>query len=280
MDRHGSSQSVTAEKRSYDGVRVSPQGDRLATSIEGNIWSFETDRGTLTRITFETSTDRPPIWSHDGRRLIFSSFKPTAADIYWRDAEGQGRDEQLLVSEYDDLVSSCSSDGKTLAFDRLLPSTRWDVWVMPLDGKREPSPITNTAFVEMDGQLSPDSRWIAYVSNESGRMEVYLQAHPGPGERQQISNEGGRMPRWSKKGTELLYFSGPKMMSVEVQPDPQLRVTKPRILFERKHQPLSYDVTPDGQRFVMVESEQESAPTQLNVILNWHQELKRLVPTN
>ena len=134
--------------------------------------------------------------------------------------------------------------------------------------------------------FSPDGRWLAYVSDESGRYEIYVQPYPGPNGKWQISTGGGTEPRWNPKGRELFYRSGNKMMAVDIATQPSFTVGKPRILFEGQYQPTpttspNYDVSPDGQRFLMLKpsAAAEAAPTQINVVLNWFEELKQKVPT-
>ena len=159
---------------------------------------------------------------------------------------------------------------------------------MPLEGERKPSPFLQTPFSEAEPKFSPDGRWLAYVSDESGRREVYVQPFPGPGGKWQISTEGGTEPVWAGNG-ELFYRneSGDKMMVVDITTEPTFRAGNPRLLFEGFYQGgiggnrAFYDVTPDGQRFLMVKAgEQETEAMQINVVLNWFEELKRLVPTD
>jgi Tol biopolymer transport system component len=155
--------------------------------------------------------------------------------------------------------------------------------VLPLEGKRTPRPFLKTPFNERAARLSPDGRWLAYVSNESGRDEIYVQPFPGPGGKWQISASGGNEPVWSRDGRELFYRSGEKMMAVSVVFGETFSAENPRLLFEGHFVPsrrgdAAYDVSPDGQRFLMVKRVQESIPTQLNIILNWFEELKRRVP--
>jgi hypothetical protein len=136
-----------------------------------------------------------------------------------------------------------------------------------------------TRFSETSPTLSPDGRWLAYVSNESGRYEVYVQSYPGPGARLQVSTDGGRAPLWSADGRQLFYRYADQMMAVPVAAGPSFSAGKPRLLFEGRYAG-GYDVSPDGRRFLMIRIEEESADkTELHVVLNWFEELKRLVPT-
>ncbi len=174
-----------------------------------------------------------------------------------------------------------------LAFLHSAPTTAQDVWVLPLDGQQQPRPVLQTPASEIDAQFSPDGRFLAYASNESGRYEVYVRPFPNVEEgKWQISTQGGREPIWARSGNELFYRSGDGMMTVDMKTQPTLRTGTPRQLFEDPYRrapnpnTAHYDVSADDQRFLMVqEASQEAEASQLNVVLNWFEELKRLVPT-
>jgi len=151
---------------------------------------------------------------------------------------------------------------------------------------RKAQPFLQTPFNESVPRFSPDGRWLAYISNESGRYEVYVQPYPGPGGKWQISTDGGTEPVWNRNGRELFYRSGDKMMAVDIATQPSFVAGKPRMLFQGQYVPTNgtfpfYDVSPDGQRFLMLKPSEQSgaAPTQINVVLNWFEELKQKVPT-
>ena len=161
-----------------------------------------------------------------------------------------------------------------------------DVWALPAGGDRKPRVIVRTPFDDGYPRLSPDGHWLAYTSDESGRMEVFVQPFAGPGRRSQISNDGGAEPVWSRDGRELFYLNGDKMMAVEITTTPAFKAGTPRLLFEGRYRPgptdvAGYDVTSDGQRFLRVQPVHPDPPTnQIHVVLNWFEELRRLVPTN
>jgi Tol biopolymer transport system component len=167
-----------------------------------------------------------------------------------------------------------------LAFHETPPTTGWDIWVLRL-GDHKVQPFLRTQFNEASPRFSPDGHWLAYISDESGRYEIYVQPYPGPGGKWQISTEGGTEPVWNPNGRELFYRSGDKMMAVEIATQPDFSMGKPRVLFEGQYLPTAraspnYDISPDGQRFLMLKAnEQASAPTQINVVLNWFEELKQ-----
>jgi len=180
-------------------------------------------------------------------------------------------------------LDSWSPLDQALAYTEFDPETGEDVWLLPLDGDREPRPFLQTQSNESDAVFSPEGRWLAYVSDESGRDEVYVQTYPESNVKWQISTEGGVSPRWAKNGSELFYRAGDRLMAVEVETEPAFRAGNPRALFQGQFQygndfRTNYDVAPDG-RFLMIRSLGESAPTHLNVVLNWFEELRRLVPT-
>ena len=236
----------------------------------------------MSRLTTE-GDNVAPVWSPDDQWVAFGSVRAgsPSRDIYQKRADFSGPAEVLLTKEFVQNPKSWSPDGTMLSYgDR--PPGGDDIWALSLEGEGEPRPIVQTSFNEYDHDISPDGRWLAYESNESGQEEIYVQPFPGPGRRWPISTDGGIDPVWSTNGRELFYLNGQKVMAVEVETEPEFRAGTPRLLFEGPHLvgARSYDVSPDGQRFVMIHPEESSAPNQINVVQNWFEELKRLVPTN
>jgi Tol biopolymer transport system component len=177
-----------------------------------------------------------------------------------------------------------SPDGQLLGYGEINPTTGYDLWVLRMND-RQSQPFLRTPFTESIPQFSPDGHWLAYISNESGRYEVYIQPYPGPGGKWQISTNGGTEPVWNPNGRELFYRDGTKMMSVEISTHAGFTTGKPRILFEGSYLPSpattpNYDVSRDGQRFLMLKSSNtgEQAATEINVVFNWCEELKHRVP--
>jgi serine/threonine-protein kinase len=181
------------------------------------------------------------------------------------------------------LPSSWSPDGKILAFWGVFPETLNDIWLLDVQSEEGPQPFVTTSAQDLEARFSPDGRWIAYESDESGERQVYVRAYPGPGGRIQISNETGYDPLWSPDQRELFYRNARDIIVVKIQTNPDFQASKPTLLFTGQElggarDYRSWDIMPDGQGFVAVESAPE--PTELVVVLNWFEELKRLVPTN
>jgi len=193
-------------------------------------------------------------------------------------------EERLTSGEPTQTPGSWSDDGQWLAYSETHPATGGDIWALPTGGDRTPRVVVRTPSDERHPRLSPDGRWLAYASNESGRNEVLVQSFPEPGGRTQLSTSGGIEPVWSRDGRELFYLNGDAMMAVEIRTSPTFTVSAPRMLFEGRYVPspnavASYDVSADGQRSLRVQPMHPDPPTdQIQVGLNWFEELKRLVP--
>jgi serine/threonine-protein kinase len=248
-----------------------------------NIWLFDVERSTSMRFTFQ-GNQYIPCWTPNGDWLTFDSDHG-GQGIYWKKVDGSIPIEPLSVSREALSPGSWSPDGTLLAYHTSSPVTKRDIWIWPKDGNAQPFPFANTEFNEAAPVFSPDGRFLAYVSDESGQNEIYVQPYPGPGEKQLVSTDGGIEPVWSTSGREFFYRHGNEMLVVDTELEPELRLGQPRVLFRGaflygSQGMTAYDVSPDGQRFVMVETSEDSAPTQFNVILNWHEELKKLVPSN
>ena len=299
VNRQGEVDPLPAEAREYMHPSLSPDGKQVAVTIrEGSnydVWVSEVERGSLGRLTSDPGEDFAPIWTPDGKQVTFGSeMAGTGPMLWWRPADGSGPQELLLEREEGrrgQYSSSWSPDGQTLAFNDLLdPVNGQDIWMLPLEGEQEPWAFLNTEFEETGAMFSPDGRWLAYTSNETGRDEVYLQPFSvtGPRGTKQVSVGGGAEPLWAQDSRDLFYRNGDKMMAVAIETELELSVGTPRLLFEGRFLPVlsgdepgsSYDISPDGKRFLMIQREQDLVPTEIIVVLNWFEELKRLVPTN
>ncbi len=288
VTRSGADQPIAAPARSYRIPRLSPDGRRVVVAIDdegAQTWLYDLSREALTRLTLGGTVNQGPVWAPDGKRVAFQSNREGTINLFSQLADGSGGLERLTNSDFSPAGNSWSSDGQLLAYVDVNPTTGWDIWVLRLSDHKA-QPFLQTAFNESAPRFSPDGHWLAYISDESGHFEVYVQPYPGPGSKWQISTDGGMEPMWNPNGRELFYRSGRKMMAVEIATQSGFAAGKPRVLFEGDYLPTplhfpNYDVSADGQRFLMLKpGEQEAAaPTQINVVLNWFEELKRRVPT-
>jgi len=282
VDRKGGEQPLPAPPHAYRNPRLSPDGQRVAITIDelgSQEWLLDIGRGTLTRLTFEGSYNGAIAWTPDGKRIAFGTDRAGPRNLFWQLADGSGGAERLLSSDGGDVASSWSPDGQTLAYEEASPGAGYDLWVFRL-GDHKAQVFLQTRFNEISPRFSPDGRWLAYASDESGRYEIYVQPYPGPGGKWQISTEGGTEPVWAHNG-ELFYRNGDKMMAVETNTKSTFSADKPKLLFERHYATYNtmpaYDVTPDGQRFLLAKTGGQ-APEEINVVLNWFEELKQKIP--
>ncbi|MFB3060609.1 MAG: hypothetical protein ACE10C_04485 [Candidatus Binatia bacterium] len=293
MDRKGATQLVTEMQRDFGEPQFSLDGRRLAlTILQGgmrDVWLYDINSGILTPFTFTEGNSSHARWSPDGKRLAFSSNREGDLDIYWKPSDGSGEVEKLTASEYPTTLSSWSPQG-VLAYSENVGGTNVrDIWVLALEGERKPEEFLATRFNERNPVFSPDGRWIALTSNQSGQDEIYVKSYADQGGTIQISIDGGREPMWAPDGKELFYRNGDQMMVVSVATAPTFQAQTPRLLFEGSYKygrqggissvVSYYDISPDGQRFVMVKETEVQEAKQINVVLNWFEELKRLVPT-
>jgi serine/threonine-protein kinase len=285
VTRNGTEEPLAAPAQAYGYPRLSPDGRRIAVELDSQIWLYDLSRDTLTRFTFEGKLNQSPGWTPDGKRIAFRSNKEGSSNLFWQLADGSGGLERLTTGQVTQNLTSWSADGQLLAFFENSPTMQRDIWVLRLSD-RKAQPFLQTSFNEGAPSFSPDGRWLAYLSNESGRPEIYVQPYPGPGGKWQISTDGGSEPVWNRDGRELFYRSGNKMMAVQVTTQPSFSAGKPTTLFEKEYAAsqfpatgIAYDVSADGQRFLMVkETDQNTAAAQINVVLNWFEELKRRAP--
>jgi Tol biopolymer transport system component len=229
-----------------------------------------------TRLTFDAADDDSPVWSPDGRRIAFRSSRGSRRDLYEQASNGSGSATELFLDASNKTPLSWSPNGKYLLFAGEGGGGR--LWVLPLTGRRNPVPLHETRFRESEGQFSPDGGWVAYVSNESGRDEVYVTPFPGQSMRSQISTAGGRQPRWRRDGRELFYLApDSRLMAVAVTiRGSKVEAGAPEPLFTvlSTGPGAAYAVSPDGQQFLVAAADASPAPA-LNVVVNWPGALKR-----
>jgi eukaryotic-like serine/threonine-protein kinase len=278
VSHQGVEQPITDTARRYQYPRLASDGRRTVVAAAGDLWIQDIARATFTRLTSEQTVGNAfPVWTPDGTRVLFR----TLTGMYWIAADGSGHPQAIAGSLSGDLPCSVSADGDTLAFMRQHAQTSRDIYVLSLRGQSQPRPVVSTPAYEGGAQFSPDGHWMAYASDESGQMQVYVRPFPGPDRRWPVSTQGGTQPLWNRNGKEIFYRIGNKMMVVDVSAGVDLTLSQPRQLFEQRYvfqnvSVANYDVSPDGQRFVMIKDEAGSG--RLNVVLNWTEELKRLVP--
>ena len=287
VDREGTERVITQEQRTFATPRISPDGKQLSVTIydddgKGDVWIYSFEQDSFSRLTFEGDLNATQSWSPDGKWIAFQSRSEGLRGLYRQLADGSGLPQQLTTSTpLAQLTDAWSPDGRVLT-----SGTDRDIWVLSMDSDEEPQRLTHSPDVfECCSQFSPDGKWLAYVSEERGQPNVYVSPYPNADIKYLVSDEeGGGQPVWSPDGKELFYRSGSKMMVAAVQTEPSFSAVKPRVLFEGSYVESQftpwkqyYDISPDGQQFVMIK---EAGQTQIHVVLNWFEELKRLVPTN
>jgi serine/threonine-protein kinase len=290
----GAVQTLPLPTKAYLSPRISPDGRQIVVWTQGdrNVWLHDLSRGTLTRLTSDARNARA-IWTLDGKSVTYGSTTAGTENLFVRPADGSGPAERLTTSPRTQFAAAWSPGDQALVFVESHPETGYDILFMPPSGDRQPRPLVQTRFADAYPDLSPDGRWLAYSSDESGRTEVYVQPYPGPGSRQQVSANEGTGPAWSRDGRELFYtttqgFGGQalltRMMAVPVTLRPTFTAGAARQLFEGRYGATqgvrSYDVTADGRRFIMVQQKERPAVAAAEMILvqNWLEELKARVP--
>jgi serine/threonine-protein kinase len=287
-DRSGVRKPVGAPPKVYNGVRLSPDGERAAVVIAGpdlihsDIWIFDLSRGTLTRLTFE-GANTSPAWTPDSRRVAFRSIINEKNGISWAPVDGSAKPAPLLAADSAAYPTSWSPDGRTLLFSQQETlSFKTHVRMLPAPGgggAAQASDFLRTEFSETGAQFSPDGKWVAYQSDESGQNQIYVRPFPGPGGKVQISTEAGASaPRWSRNGKELFYreAASGQFWVVDVQLGAAFHAGRPQPLFKETG---AFDIAPDGQRILLVKTPQ-TAPSggRLDAVVNWFEELKRRAP--
>jgi serine/threonine-protein kinase len=291
-DRRGREEAIPAPARAYVSLRLSPDGTKIALDARdqnNDIWTFDLLRKTLTRLTIDNAIDGYPLWTPDGHRIIFESNRTGGIyNLYSQAADGTGAADALTKSQNDVWPSSISPDGTRLVLHETGVKTGDDLDVLVLDGKSRPEPLVQTPFAEEHGEISPDGRWLAYDSNESGQQQVHVRPFPNVnGGHWQVSASGGAKPVWAHNGKELFYLSNNTMMAVPVQTTSTFVAGSPAKLFDAPYYarftPRVYDVDRNDQRFLMIKEppgtpDPAAKPASMVVVQNWFEELKARVP--
>jgi len=270
VNRHGDPQPMTTLPMENISVpRLSPDSTKLAGEKGSEIWVFDLRRGTSSRLTTGPRSTFP-VWSPDGKRVAYASERNGPYNLYWRAADGSDQEQLLARSDVSSGPTDFSPDGKQLLIESVSEPTGIDVVALSLTDRRV-NAVVQSENDESSGVFSPDGRWIAYVSDETGRQEVYVRRAFGEGGKYQVSTDGGTQPAWRRN--EIFYRRGSGMMAVTVRTEPEFAADTPRLLFEM---PFSdFDVTRDGQRFVIIQQKEKSAgPDHLNVVVNWFDEVR------
>ncbi len=272
--------------------RISPDGRRLAATLgpsnEGSVWVYDLAGASQPlKLTF-MAHNITPTWTPDGQRVVFASNRDgSAPNLYALPGDGSRLEPERLTTGANGQTGAVwAPTGQLLMFNEASGQTGTDLWIMRATGDRKPEPWLQTMFDEGEASFSPDGRWVAYVSDQTGDAEVWVRPFPGPGSPVRVSPNGGHDPRWSRDGKELFYHEGNKMMTAEVvSTQPDVRFRMPRVLFDggfipwEPNAPRTYDVAPDG-RFLMIEQTPSYLTQRFAVVLNWHEELRRRVPVN
>jgi Tol biopolymer transport system component len=269
------------DKSTPDGVSLSPDGQRVAMtrSVNGNmdIWIMDILRGVLNRFTSEAWRQRWPQWSSDGIRVVFSANPNGTYDLFEKSVSG-GAEQSLLVTSDSKTLSDFSADGRFVLYLNQDPKTSEDLWVLPINPPQTPLPVARTEFRERQGQFSPDVKWIAFQSNESGQFEIYVQAFPNSGMKTQMSINGGTQVRWRHDGKALFYIGSDEMLrevpfqlnaSGNIEPVSPISLFKTRVSLAREPGDVQqYAVSADGNRFLMSVVTREQTASPITVILN------------
>jgi serine/threonine-protein kinase len=285
VDRQGKTEPLPVPSRPYEVPRLSPDGTQLAFMTAGakfEVWVHDLARGHASPLIAGGSSQFP-IWTPDGKRLTYRATRAGTRNIAWRMADGTGTEQRLTTGAGVHLPGAWSPDGKVLLY---MDGTVGDDILELRLTEHTTQPFVRTPFSEGAPAFSRDGRWVAYLSDVSGRYEVYIQPYPGPGGAIRISADGGTEPVWNPNGRELFYRSGNKMMVVETAATPVFATAKPRVLFTGNfalhyNSVPNYDISRDGRRFLMIgpSAHENATPTEITVVLNWFDELKRLAPT-
>jgi eukaryotic-like serine/threonine-protein kinase len=293
VDRQGREEPLGAPPGGYLYPAISPDGNRVALDVREDatgrdVWIWDMRRATLELFSKDPAENPIVTWSPDGRYLAYGSERSGVSNVYRQASDGSGEPERLFASDALQMPVSYAPDGRLLVSVGV-PGQQRDIHLMTLEGQRKMEPLIHSPGNELWAQVSPDGRWVAYDSDESGQFEIYVRPFPDAysGSRWQVSSSGGRQPLWSRAGSELFYrdFSG-ALLSIPVRPGPAFSPGRPVKLFEgtgyygagARGGGRTYDVAPDGRRFLMLKGAGQSQAPQLVVVLNWFEELRRLVP--
>jgi serine/threonine-protein kinase len=290
VDRQGREEPLKAPFRGFLYPRLSPDGSRIALDIrdqDNDIWIWDIARETLMRLTRDPATEAFPLWMPDGRHLLYSSDATGSPNLYSQLADPNAQAERLTHSPANQFAHSVTRDGGLLIFSESTPEIRRSLKMLSFDSPQQSQTLVQTPFTAQNGALSPNERWLAYESNETGEFEVYVRPFPGLNGGGQISTSGGLQPVWRRDSAELFFWDKRgQLMSVTIRQGPDwaagvpTKILEPRYFRSNDHAAPTYDVSPDGRRFLVIKplpaSNENANPMSLVVAQNWFEELKRL----
>jgi len=276
------------DENSLANPDLAPDGQRVAVgrNVQRNfdIWPIELGRGVMSRFTFHPAIENAPVWSPDGSQVVFRSSRNGVNDLFERSASDTPDEQPLLVTSQAKSPLGWSPDGRFLLYSTQDPATASDLWAFPLTGERKPFPLLQSSFDEIEGQFSPDGRWLAYAFNESGSYEIYIRTFPEAGGKWQVSTAGGRQPRWRRDGQELFYVAADaRLMAVPIRVGPDTHAPQaglPVPLFQTRLATgqniapagfmarAQYSVARDG-RFLMNVTAEDTTLSPITLVLNW-----------
>ena len=294
VDRSGNQIATVGDRfRDPDGISSSPDRSQLVFFERGpgsaNLWVLDIRRGLVSRFTDDPDEDIFPVWARDGRRIIYSAVRNGRFSVYQRDIATGGKELLMQPQSEEVFASDTSPDGRYLVYQRMSAKTGWDIWALPREPNATPIAVVQTDADERTARLSPDGRWVAFVSNSSGVSEIYVQPFPGPGHRLRVSTKGGDEPQWRSDGSELFYVAldgrltavpitwSADRESVDVGTPVPLFI--PQLGGIRAVLAADYVASVDGQRFLLNRLLRDAGGTPLRVVLNWSEELKARVQT-
>jgi dipeptidyl aminopeptidase/acylaminoacyl peptidase len=289
VDRHGNVTPVPAAEQVLSFPNLSPDGRLLAVSIVNrlgsHIWLWDFERQAPSRLTFE-GNNHAPVWSPGGEWIVYSSDDAgPEMNLYRRRSDGTGRPERLTSSVNHQDPASFSPDGKWLAYAEYGGETRWDLWVLDRDSQHASRAFLRTRFNEMEPMISPDGKWVAYSSDETGGFEVYVQPFPDGGRKVQVSRGPGTQPLWAPDQRHLYFRTPNGVTEASIETQPEFRVRNEKVLFSGYYRPRAgfghpnYEISRNGQRFLMLQPvlPEGSGATEIHLVLNWAEEVRRLV---
>jgi Tol biopolymer transport system component len=285
VSQTGQVEALPAEQRLYSDPRVSPDGNFVAVHMQGDendVWVANVKRGTLTRLSFSSAEDETPAFSPDGRTVAWSGSRPDLIrGIFRRAADGGGNEELIWSLDSHTHVRDWTPDGESLILEIASPQTYNDIWRLDLKGTPKASPIVQTPFNEHNSRLSPDGKWMAYSSNESGRDEIYIQPYPQGGSRLTVTTNGGDQPVWARDGHTLFFRAANEIHAINFVAAPQPNVSNARSLFPdsfdnpQAGNHTAYDAFPDGHLLMLQSTTEQSIErTKIVMVLNWLAEVK------